>query len=373
MSKSNNSNLFLSKIKEYGAFFSALSAYINKRLFFYFYRFENVKDVFVGGLIAKRGKYVMVFLHGGLTVLFLVGISLAPVISRRMDNQEIEDYGMGTGGAILGQSVDVYATGLTTQTSIKPRDTVMIYTVKEGETLSEIATKFGVSTDTIRWENDLASADQIKEGGKIAVPPVTGIVHKVKRGDTIYSIAKKYGVDAQAIVNWPYNSYTDDENFGLAVGQTLVIPDGVKPKETLWDPNAYIATNLTPSAGEVSATGSFIWPTSGRITQRYVWYHRALDIANSSSPPVLAADAGTVTLAGWPDNSGYANRVIIDHGNGFSTLYAHMASVNVVAGQTVDRGAVVGIMGSTGRSTGIHLHFEIRYNGELLDPLSYLR
>lgn len=372
MSKNNRPNLFLEKIKDYGEFFSVLSGYLNKRLFFYFDRFESAKDVLVGGLVVKRGKYVKLFLHGGLTMLFLLGISLAPVIGKKMEEEE--ELAMGVGGAVLGQSVDIMSAGLTTQTSVKPRDSVMMYTVRARETLSEIASKFDVTVDTIRWENSLGSIDSIKQGDKLAIPPVTGIVYKVKRGDTIYSIAKKYEVDAQAIVNWPYNSYTDDENFGLAVGQSLIIPGGVKPQEKLWDPNAYIATNnLTPNAGNVSAVGSFVWPTNGRITQRAAWYHMALDIANNSNPPVLAADAGTVILAGWPDNSGYANRVIIDHGNGFSTLYAHLNSVNVVAGQTVERGAMVGIMGSTGRSTGTHLHFEIRYNGALQDPLNYLQ
>jgi murein DD-endopeptidase MepM/ murein hydrolase activator NlpD len=129
----------------------------------------------------------------------------------------------------------------------------------------------------------------------------------------------------------------------------------------------------TPDAGVVSATGQFSWPTSGSISQRYVWYHKALDISNKGGPAILAADSGRVTVAGWPDNFGYGNRVIINHGNGFETLYAHMSSIAVSVGQTVNRGDVLGVMGSTGRSTGTHLHFEIRQNGATLDPLGFLR
>lgn len=370
----SKANFLLSSLGQYKDFFSALSAYINKRLFFYFDRFENAKDVLVGGLTAKRGRYVGVFLQSGLSIIFILGLALTPIITSSIKGNETETLEYGVGGAILGESIDSYADKMTTQFSEKPRDNVVTYTVQAGETLSTIATKFGLSIDTIRWQNDLQSVDEIKQGDKLEIPPVSGIVHKVKRGDTIYSIAKKYEVDAQAIVNWPFNSYTDDENFGLAVGQLIVVPDGVKPKEKLWDPNAYLAMgNLTPNAGAVSGTGQFIWPTSGRITQRYVWYHKGLDIANSANPPILAADAGTVILAGWPDNSGYANRVMIDHGNGYVTLYAHLSSFNVVVGQTVNRGDQIGVMGSTGRSTGTHLHFEVRYNEELLDPLSYLK
>jgi murein DD-endopeptidase MepM/ murein hydrolase activator NlpD len=373
--KRNFRKIFQSQIyyfKQLWAFFFALSTYINKRLFFSFYRFERAKHVVVGGLTAKRGKYVRPFLHSSMTGLFLIGLAVTPLVKDAItvENQTVDS---GVGGAVLGQSMEVQVAAMGTQVSIKPRDTVITYTVVEGDTLSTAAKKFNVTVDTVRWQNDLKSADDIKPGDKIEIPPIDGIVHKVKRGDTIYSIAKKYSVDPQAIVNWPFNTYTDDENFGLAVGQQLVVPDGVRPKETLWQPTTYLAGKITPNAGTVSAEGSFIWPASGRITQRFVWYHPGLDIANASAPDVLAADSGTVIIAGWPDNIGYGNRVVIDHGNGFSTLYAHMQSVYVTPGQTVNRGNAIGKMGSTGRSTGTHLHFEIRVGDQSQDPLAYLK
>src|SRR5690606_9648678 len=165
----------------------------------------------------------------------------------------------------------------------------------------------------------------------------------------------------------------DDEKFTIAVGQTVVIPGGVKPEEKSAAPRTAVAQVLTRDAGAVSATGSFVWPASGRITQGFFFYHRAIDIANKSGGPVLAADSGTVITAGWPDNSGYGNRVLIDHGNGFVTLYAHLSRIQVQVGQTVNRGDILGQMGSTGRSTGTHLHFEIRRGGGLDNPLNYLK
>ncbi|MFC1627269.1 peptidoglycan DD-metalloendopeptidase family protein [Patescibacteria group bacterium] len=346
-------------------FVKFLMGYFRERMIQFLQGFEAGKGVVVEGLTTKRGRYTRPFLHTGMTGLFLVGLLLAPVITKAVSDEEE----MGVGGAILGMGGMLETT---TSVSVKPRDGVVTYIVQTGDTVSSIGKKFDVSIDTIRWQNDLRSIDAIKPGEKIEIPPVTGMVHKVKRGETIYSIAKKYDVDAQQVVNWPFNTYSNDETFALAVGQILIVPDGVKPAEQLWDPKRYVA-QTTPDAGAVSATGQFVWPAAGAITQRFVWYHGAIDIANKAAPSVLAADSGTVTVAGWPDGFGYGNRVVIDHHNGFVTLYGHLASVSVSAGQTVARGNVIGRMGSTGRSSGIHLHFEIRQGGVLVNPLQYLR
>jgi len=351
---------------EIKSFLKFLAAYFIKRGTEFLEQFEAGKGMVVEGLVVKRGRYTRPFLHTGMTGLFLVGLLLAPVITQAVGEEESQ----ARGGVVLGTGMESLDT--TTSVSIKPRDSVVTYLVQPGDTISSIANKFDVSIDTIRWQNDLKSIDAIKPGDKIEVPPVTGMVHKVKRGETVYSIAKKYDVTAQQIINWPFNSYSNDETFALAAGQVLIVPDGVKPAEILWDPKRYVA-QTTPSAGAVSATGQFIWPAAGTITQRYVWYHRAIDIANSSAPPILAADSGRVILAGWPDNVGYGNRVLIDHGNGLQTMYAHLSGISVSEGQTVNRGDVIGRMGSTGRSTGTHLHFEIRTGGGLVNPLEYLR
>ncbi|PIS08921.1 hypothetical protein COT75_04185 [Candidatus Beckwithbacteria bacterium CG10_big_fil_rev_8_21_14_0_10_34_10] len=354
----------LVELKEYISF---LKEYFRKKFLHYFNRFETGKGVIVGTLVAKRGKYVRPFLHSSMMGLFLIGMMLAPLIKSALP--ESENYGTGGGvylvEASLGEST-------TTQVSVKPRDSVVSYYVQSGDTLSSIALKFGISEETISWQNDLAKDSLLKENQKLEIPPVSGIVHKVKRGETIYSIAKKYLVEAQQIVNWPFNTFTNDETFALAVGQLLIVPEGIQPKAS--PAPEYLARRyqLTPDAGVVSGTGNFVWPTSGGITQYFVWYHPAIDIANRNAPDILAADSGRVILVRF-DKYAYGHHLIIDHGNGFTTLYAHLSSIYVNEGQTVARGNSIGRMGSTGRSTGTHLHFEIRSNGVAQNPLVYLK
>ncbi len=275
---------------------------------------------------------------------------------------------MPTATSVLSAATDdVYAQ--TEMSDQRVRDEIINYTVEEGDTVSTIADKFGITPETIRWQNNL-SGDKIKVGQSLEILPVAGISHKVQKGDTVYSIAKKYDIDPQPIVNYPFNTFMNDETFELAVGQTVIVPGGIKPSEI---PTAPRTRFITPDAGTVVASGNFVWPTSGRITQNFVWYHQGLDIANRESPSVLAADSGTVVIAGWIDSYGYGNRVMIDHGNGFRTLYAHLSSISVRVGQSVARGNVIGRMGSTGRSTGIHLHFEVIRNGVHINPLTVLQ
>ncbi|HUW22371.1 MAG TPA: M23 family metallopeptidase [Candidatus Bathyarchaeia archaeon] len=359
-----NSKEFFSNLHEYLSF---LQSYFLKKTFRNFYRFEKGKGFLIDGLSAKRGKYIRPFLHSSMIGLFIIGLMLAPLIRSALPEQNLS----------FEPSVQVLSAlslneATTTQVSVKPRDSVVTYKVQEGDTLSSIALKFGVSEETIQWQDDLEDDAVLKIDQKLEIPPVTGMIHKVKRGETIHSIAKKYSVDPQQIVNWPFNSFTNDETFALAVGQLLVVPEGIKPK-ALPAPE-YLAQRYrqTPSAGAVSATGDFAWPTFGGITQYFVWYHPAVDIANRDAPDVVAADSGRIVLVSYQKYA-YGNHVIIDHGNGFSTLYAHLSSIYVNQGQTVVRGNAIGRMGSTGRSTGIHLHFEIRLNGVAQNPLSYLK
>lgn len=344
-----------------------LRLYFRKRSYQVFLHFESIKDFLVGGLVAKRGKYVRPFLHSSMSGLFLVGLMVAPLIKSALPQSSFQEETEGL--AVL--AVTTLEESTKTQISVKPRDSVVTYTVRSGDTISSIAKKFGVSEETILWQNGLKKESVIKPGQKLEIPPVTGIVHKVKRGETIYSIAKKYSVDPQNIVNWPFNTFTNDETFALAVGQLLIIPDGIKPKEA--PPKEYLARRKkTPSAGAVSATGQFVWPTSGVISQYFRWYHPAIDIANKAAPDILAADSGRVVSV-ISQRYAYGNHVIIDHGNGFTTLYAHMSSIYVSQGQTVKRGDAIGRMGCTGRCTGTHLHFEIRKNGVCQNPLVYLK
>jgi murein DD-endopeptidase MepM/ murein hydrolase activator NlpD len=333
--------------------------YSEKRLKHFGIRFESNKSVLVDILMARRGTYQRPFLHFSLGLLFVVGAMSAPILANSKDNN-VTDF---TPPSAFSSSLDLSEYGIQTQVSEKPRDQVITYTVVKGDTLSTVAEKFGVSVNTIKWANDL-SRDVLSVDQVIKIPPVTGVVLKVKEGETVYTIAKKYKTDAQKIVNFPFNDFTDLDTFALASGQTLVVPDGV-----IADAPAVIMPIPPVLAG---GTGQFIWPTNGVITQYPVWYHMALDIANPSGPPVSAADDGTVVLVQYLQYS-YGHHVMIDHGNGMSTLYGHMTDIYVKVGDNVKRGQVIGKMGSTGRSTGTHLHFEIRRNNITQNPLSFLK
>jgi len=346
-----------------------LSQYFSIRLKRGFFHFEKRKDSLVDRLIKERGKYVRPFIHSGVIGLVFLGITLGPRIIKDEGRRTKDE---GRGGAVLG--VAAYngdAVSAQTQISDKPPAEVREYTIAAGDTVGQIADKFGVSEDTIYWENNITPKTLLKPGSKLRILPVTGVKHTVSRGETVQSISKKYDSSAQAIVDWPYNTFVNDEVFELAVGQTLIVPDGVKPDEVQVNPRVSIA-RLTPDAGSVTASGSWVWPAAGKITQGFAWYHKGLDIANKEGPPVVAADSGRV-IAVLSTRYGYGNHIIIDHGNGFQTLYAHLSGFRVEVGQNVAKGSIIGIMGSTGRSTGTHLHFEIRQNGVALPPLNFLK
>lgn len=246
----------------------------------------------------------------------------------------------------------------------------IVYIVRAGDTPISIAERFGLSPETIVWANTELEENPalLRIGQQLIIPPVDGVLHTVKAGDTLESIARKYEVSVDDIINWKPNNLTRESR--LIVGQQIMVPGGVKP---FTQPRPSLTTGklIAPPSNFTGATGSFIWPASGVLTQ-YAWSrHMALDIANVIGTPIYAADAGVVIYVGW-DNTGYGNMILIDHGNGFRTRYAHLSAFKVSAGQQVSKGALIGLMGSTGRSTGPHLHFEIIYHGVRQNPLNYL-
>ncbi len=355
----------------------------------FFAGFEGLKSLAVVKMYQQRGKYASLFVHVGVVAVMVVGVALGPslvidtgatraVIASGLGNRIVFADSAQT-GQVAGETVSAQEVLTLTQVSDKPRSEDTEYLVKDGETLASIADKFGVSQDTIKWANPGLVPKSIKAGQKLIIPPVTGVEHIVQSGDTIYSIAKKYNADAQSIVDFPFNTFTNDETFALAVGQHIVVPDGVMPVENVAGAPSYpapagnVLMRETPNAGAIAATGKWIWPTQGRITQPFRPWHKGIDIANHDGGAILAADSGIVVLAGW-DNSGYGNRVVINHGNGYLTLYGHMVtgSIAVQVGQSVRQGQKIGQMGSTGRSTGTHLHFEIRTSHGNIDPLGAL-
>lgn len=359
----------ISGYSEFKEFNRQLLRYTTKHAYRAFFRFEAGKDLVAGALYHKRGKYARPFLHSTMMALIFFGITLGPKFVQASFSGEAIKSEAVSGESVLGVSLD--STGIATQESEKSWNQVSEYTVKDGDTLSSIAEKFGVSIDSVKWANPNISWQKVKPGVVVSVPPVTGVVYKVKPGDTIYSIAKKLQTDPQGIVDFPLNTFSDDETFSIVAGQTLIVPDGVMPDETA-PTMPTLASILTPDAGAVSATGKFVWPAFGRITQPFRYYHTGVDIANHDGGSILAADSGTVIVSGW-SNSGYGNHIIIDHGNGYKTLYAHLSVIGATVGTHVTRGTVIGQMGSTGRSTGTHLHFEIRTASGNVDPLGYLK
>lgn len=328
--------------------------------------FEGLKDVIVAFLIVKRGKYSSSFLNTSFFILIAAALVGGPIIAENNPFiSQIDQKQANYQASVV--SYNPYGGALGTVVSVKPRDKIENYPVRSGDTLASIAQKFDISVDTIKWANDLKN-DTIKPGQTLKIPPITGVVHAVKSGDTIYSIAKKYKTNAQTIVNFPFNDFADLDTFALSAGQILYVPDGVIEEEKAVPSAQYFAQI---QAG-VKGSSSFIWPTTGVITQYPVWYHMAVDIANNAAPPVLAADTGTVTFAGCIQY-GYGCHIIVDHGNGYQSLYGHLSSIGVSPGQVVNKGTQIGVMGSSGRSTGTHLHFEIRSGGTLLNPLNFLK
>ncbi len=249
----------------------------------------------------------------------------------------------------------------------RPRLSVITYTVQMGDTVQSIAAQFGLEPTTITWSNPVVedAPDLLRIGQAVVILPVNGVYHTVTEGDTLESIAEKYDVDVEAIVSCEYN-HLDPQDPIIEPGMHLVVPGGEKP----YIPR--VVTSYTGAIPEgVRGTGLFQWPVLGYITQEYWYGHRAIDIAAPVGTAVHAADGGFVSFAGWTD-VGYGYLVVIDHANGFATYYAHLSDFYVTAGQAVERGQVIGAVGSTGHSTGPHLHFEIRYNRVQQNPRAYL-
>lgn len=358
--------LFLDASEFLPLFFS----YVNKKLVVLGSRFEDGKKLVVEGLIMKRGRFARPFLHFGVGSFFAFGMVAAPVFASTYPifSQRETLAQLAPPSAAL-TSVTESEPLLSTEISPKPRDKIITYKVEKGDTLSSIATKFDISVDSILWENGLKENSNLSIGQEIRILPVSGVAHKVLKGDTVYTIAKKYDTDPQEIVNFPFNDFADPDTFALVPGQMLVVPNGSPPavKPTTPRPTPrYIAGNLS------QGVEGFIWPTSGSISQHPIWYHMAVDIANREAPAVGASKAGKVSYADCI-RGGYGCHVIVDHGGGYQTLYGHLSRIAVGVGSQVDQGQVLGTMGSTGRSTGTHLHFEVRKNDTLLNPLNLLR
>ena len=265
------------------------------------------------------------------------------------------------------------------------RSAVITYTVKSGDTLFGIADNFGLKPETVLWGNYFVLKDDphlLFPDQVLNILPVDGTYHPVAAGDTLDKLAAFYQVEPEAIVDWPANNL-DPNDPALQVGTRLVIPGGQR-ELTVWmvptisrtDTPETAGTNFGQCLGGYSGavgTGFFVWPADNHFLSGYDFtaIHRGLDIKAKLGALLYAADSGVIVYAG-PNAYGYGNLIVIDHGNGWQTVYGHLSQWNVACGQSVFQGNLIGLAGNTGNSSGAHLHFEVRYNGSYVNPWTVL-
>lgn len=254
------------------------------------------------------------------------------------------------GGALIAQDGP---SGTAADLLHRPEATqISIHVVRDGDTLSQIAELYNVKVNTIIWANDLKGR-HIQPGQELVILPITGVRHTVAKGDTLASIVKKYQGDLAETAS--YNELSPSAP--LAVGNVVIIPDGVVQAPA----PARSSGSVARGGGAAAASGYYGWPVAGGVITQGLHGFNGIDIGAGHGTAIYAAAAGNVILAragGY--NGGYGSYVVIQHNNGTQTLYAHLSSVAVSAGQSVGKGALLGGMGSTGKSTGSHLHFEVR-------------
>ncbi len=266
------------------------------------------------------------------------------------------------------------------------RTSAVKYIVQEGDSIFSISKEYNIKPESILWANyDLLNDDPtfLSPGWELIIPPTDGIYYKWKEGDKLDAIAGKYKASVADIVSWPSNhlDVTDPE---IQPGSYVMIPGGSREIKSWIVPVAFSPRSganriiagpggcQAPSTGLVGST-AFIWPTANHFLSGFDFlpYHLGIDIAAATGTPVYASDSGTVVYAGWIDG-GYGNLVEIDHNNGYSTLYGHLSAIYVTCGQNIYQGTPIGAAGSTGRSTGAHLHFEVRYFNSFINPWQVL-
>jgi LysM repeat protein len=235
-----------------------------------------------------------------------------------------------------------------------------VYVVRSGDSISQVADMFGVSVNTILWANDMKKGDKLVEGDVLFILPVSGLEHKVTKGQTLQSIAKLYKADVNDIIQ--SNNITLDTP--LAVGDTLIIPNGEKSEESdkpVQNLGASIAKDKQYYKDHPikNFAGYYVDPVPGYRLSQGIHDNNAVDLAIARGTPIHAAASGTVILARTGYNGGFGDLVIISHPNGTETLYAHQSKIATSTGEHVNQGEVIGYVGTTGHSTGPHLHFEV--------------
>jgi len=253
---------------------------------------------------------------------------------------------------------------------------ISFYVVESGDNISKIAEMFEVSVETIRWANDIPTGKGLRLGDTLIIPPVSGVIHEVVKGDTLASIARKYGADLNKIGQW--NSIEKDSK--ISIGQTVIVPDGkivakpVAPKKSTSSFKTSSVFTKLPGLTEGKIGGMlrraagpdlgsyFIRPCQKcKRTQGSHGNSTSVDLGGNLGTPLVSTASGKVIVSkssGW--NMGYGQYVVIQHSNGTQSIYGHMGRVDVSVGQDISQGQQIGLLGNSGRSTGPHLHFEIR-------------
>jgi len=357
--------LILYLIKKLGA----LSSLVFKSLALLIGIPKKLKIFISTKLIWSRGKLAKPIITGVVMSVAFAVFSFGEIFSSStliIDQPVNADYLVTTNDIIPKKEI-----ALTTLPDARKRSESFVYPVEAGDSLFSIGEKFKISVDALKYVNGLTDTSILGVGQEVTIPPAAGLVHKVESGDTITSIAEKYDVPVQAIADFNYLLDTSH----LTLGTELVIPGGKVPRYV--PPVIYTdpGTLSRGPGGQVSSNKSLcVWPTTVRfITQYYSWYHNGADIAapgGAAMPPILSCMSGTVVRAGW-DPWGLGLHVRIDHGNGYETIYGHMSRLDVSYGQKVKRGQIIGLMGSTGNSTGPHVHYIVKYNGVAQDPFNF--
>ncbi len=271
---------------------------------------------------------------------------------------------------------------LNTNIPNRPRQEAVEYEVILGDSVFSIAFENGVSPETILWSNYASLKDNphaLVPGMKLNIPPTNGVYYQWQIGDTLEQVATEFRTELDKIISWSGNKI-DLTNPEIAPATWIMIPDGqrefqqwiipVMPRGAAGVSTGMYGAGACPGGYEgLYGSGAFIWPAINRgISGNDYWSgHLAIDIGSAPGEAIFAADSGVVVFSGWAVG-GYGNVVAIDHGNGYSTLYAHLSGVNVSCGRSVTQGQTIGFGGSTGNSTGPHLHFEVRYQGGFVNP-----
>ncbi|MBI4714203.1 M23 family metallopeptidase [Candidatus Uhrbacteria bacterium] len=255
----------------------------------------------------------------------------------------------------------------TTVPSVPVREEIEIYVVQEGDTLGQISEKFGLNLSTVLWANNLTFRSTIQPGQNLSILPSNGILYTVKSGDTLSRIARRYNVESEKILEQNKIASADR----LSIGVELLIPGG-EPISQAPRRSAPVANLFVSPSTQKVTEGYWLWPTDWRvITQYYNWRHTGVDIDGDYTTNSYAARDGVVIYSGW--RGGYGLTVEVDHGDGYVTRYAHHSKNFVSVGDVVKAGDALARTGTTGRSTGTHLHFEVIKKGKFQNPLDYVR